>query len=152
MSPWPGRRQPPSRVTASGASLLLGRSGPSCGTCYFAPNICPALPAWLDRQRADVSDFVVKQPLWLSGRGALQHGSTERPSVRPDKGELFAAAVIIHAPVDILFCGLDGGEMARDIATIEYAVAAVAFLLDSESTITHFLYLRFQIARPALLN
>jgi hypothetical protein len=58
--------------------------------------------------------------------------------VRPDKGEPFAAAVIIHAPVDILFCGLDGGEMAREIAKIEYAVAAVAFLLDSESTITHF--------------
>src|SRR5262245_42547463 len=73
-----------------------------------------------------------------SGSGALRHGSTERPSVRRDKGEPFAAAVIIHAPVDILFCGLDGGEMARDIATIEYAVAAVAFLLDSESTITHF--------------
>jgi hypothetical protein len=57
--------------------------------------------------------------------------------------------VIIHAPVDILFCGLDGGEMARDIAKIEYAVAAVAFLLDSESTITHFVS-PFQIAQPAL--
>jgi hypothetical protein len=68
----------------------------------------------------------------------VRHDSTERPLVRPDKGEPFAAAVIIHAPVDILFCGLDGGEMARDIAKIEYAVAAVAFLLDSESTITHF--------------
>jgi len=79
-----------------------------------------------------------------SGSGALQHGSTERPLVRPDKGKPFAAAVVIHAPVDILFCGLDGGEMARDIATIEYAVAAVAFLLDSESTITHFLYLGFK--------
>ena len=79
----------------------------------------------------------------------MRHHSTKRPLVLPDKGEPFAAAVIIHAPVDILFCGLDGGEMARDIAKIEYAIAAVAFLLDSESTITHFVF-PFQIAQPAL--
>jgi hypothetical protein len=44
---------------------------PGAGTCYFAPNICSSLPSWLDRQRADVSDFVVKQPLWCFGKRSL---------------------------------------------------------------------------------
>src|SRR5262245_49301066 len=68
-----------------------------------------------------------------SGSDVLGHDSTERSLVRPDKGEPFAAAKIIHAPLDILFCGFDGGEMPRDIARIEYAIAAVTFLFDRET-------------------
>ena len=56
--------------------------------------------------------------------------------------------MIIHAPVDILFCGFDGGEMARDIARIGYAIAAITFLLDRESTIIRFC-IHFQIVQLA---